>query len=62
MLWSAGTYLIISFILMEVELVECGDLFTDLCGEDCAEDSINEIFQKERAHEASAILRKVKVR
>jgi len=29
---------------------------------DCAEDSINEIFQKERAHEASAILRKVKVR
>jgi len=27
-----------------------------------AEDSINEIFQKERAHEASAILRKVKVR
>jgi hypothetical protein len=29
---------------------------------DCAEDSSNEIFQKERAHEASAILRKVKVR
>lgn len=47
---------------MEVGLVECGDLFTDLCGVDCAEDSINEIFQKERAHEASAILRKVKVR